>query len=58
MSINWIEPGAARKLKESTGIEDTSLFVQYRIEKIDDFGDKESFDLSCSRIEFGLTFDY
>jgi len=58
MSLNWMEPKSAIKLKESTGLTDSSIFIHYRIEKINDFNDGKSFDLSMNRLEFGLTFDY
>lgn len=58
ISLNFIDPKTAIKLRESTGILDTHLFAHYRIEQVDNFFDKNSFDLSSSRFEFGLMFDF
>ncbi len=58
LSLNFLDPGAAKKMEASTGITDTSLYVSYRLEKIDDFGSSKSFDLSDPRIEFGIIFEF
>lgn len=58
VSLNWLDDSSSKKFKESTGIENTSLFVHYRLEKINDFGKEKSFDLSGSRFEFGIIFEF
>ncbi|HOW52839.1 MAG TPA: hypothetical protein PLV42_12445 [bacterium] len=58
ISLNFIDPKTAIKLREATGILDTSLFAHYRLEQVDNFGDNNSFDLSSSRFEFGILFDF
>lgn len=58
LSLNWMDNSASRKLEELSGITNTSLFVHYRLEKIDDFGKDKSFDLSGSRFEFGIVFEF
>jgi len=58
ISLNWMDNSASRKLEELSGITNTSLFVHYRLEKINDFGKEKSFDLSGSRFEFGIVFEF
>ncbi len=58
LSLNWLDEASAIKMRETSGIYDTSLFVAFRFEKIDDFSSSKSFDFSNNRIEFGLNFDY
>jgi hypothetical protein len=58
LSLNWLEPGSSKKLKHSTGIENTALFAHFRMEKIDNFGKENSFDLSSHRFEFGIIFEF
>ncbi len=58
LSLNWMDNSASRKLEELSGITNTSLFVHYRLEKINDFGKEKSFDLSGSRFEFGIVFEF
>ncbi len=58
ISLNFIDPKTAIKLREATGILDTALFLHYRLERVDNFFAKKGFDLSSSRFEFGLIFDY
>jgi|GEM_PF-903475 len=58
ISLNFIDPKTAIKLREATGIVDTALFAHYRLEQVDNFGDNKSFDLSSSRFEFGILFDF
>ncbi|MGI6393151.1 MAG: MXAN_2562 family outer membrane beta-barrel protein [bacterium] len=58
LSLNWLDDSSSRKMEEMTGIKNSSLFVQYRLEKIDDFGKSKSFDLSSSRFEFGIVFEF
>ncbi len=58
LSLNWLEPRSALQLEKSSGISDSSIYAHYRIEKVDDFGDSNSFDLSCNRFEFGLVLDF
>ena len=57
-SLNWLDNASAIKMKESSGISDSSLFIAFKFEKIDDFSSGKSFDFSNNRIEFGLNFDY
>ncbi|MBP5435596.1 hypothetical protein J6Z39_07230 [bacterium] len=60
VSLNWIDPDSAKKMEDG-GITDTALFVDYRFEKIDDFGKSTSFDLSdmsSHRFEFGIVFEF
>ena len=57
-SLNWMDDSSANKFEEATGITNTALFVHYRLEKINDFGKKKSFDLSGSRFEFGIVFEF
>lgn len=60
VSLNWIDPSSAKKMADG-GITDTALFVDYRFEKIDDFGKSKSFDLSdmsVHRFEFGIVFEF
>jgi len=60
ISLNWIDPSSAKKMADG-GITDTALFVDYRFEKIDDFGKSKSFDLSDMskhRFEFGIVFEF
>lgn len=58
ISLNWLDEGSSKKFEESTGITNSGLFVHYRLEKINDFNKKESFDLSGSRFEFGILFEF
>ena len=58
ISLNWLDEGSSKKFEESTGITNSGLFVQYRLEKINDFNKKDSFDLTGSRIEFGILFEF
>ncbi len=58
ISLNFIDPKTAIKLREATGILDTALFAHYRLERVDNFFAKRGFDLSSSRFEFGIIFDY
>jgi len=58
ISLNFIDPKTAIKLREATGILDTALFAHYRLERVDNFFAKKGFDLSSSRFEFGIIFDY
>ncbi len=57
ISLNWIDPKSAIRLRESTGITDTSLFAGYRLELINSFKNS-GFDLSSNRVEFGIIFDF
>lgn len=58
ISLNWLDEGSSKKFEESTGITNSGLFVHYRLEKINDFNKKESFDLTGSRFEFGILFEF
>jgi len=58
ISLNFIDPKTAVRFREATGITDTALFVHYRAEQVDNFFAKEGFNLSSSRFEFGIMFDY
>ena len=58
VSLNWLDRGAAQKLQHSSGIKNSALFAHYRLEKVDDFGKEKSFDLSHSRFEFGILFEF
>ena len=58
ISLNWLDASSSRKLEKAAGITNTGLFVHYRLEKITDFGKDSSFDLSSSRFEFGIVFEF
>jgi len=58
LSLNWLDRGAAQKLEHASGIKNSALFVHYRLEKINDFGKENSFDLSQNRFEFGIIFEF
>lgn len=58
ISLNWLDESSSKKFEESTGITNSGLFVHYRLEKINDFNKKESFDLTGSRFEFGILFEF
>lgn len=57
-SLNWMDESSSRKFEDAAGITNTALFVHYRVEKINDFGKGKSFDLSGSRFEFGIVFEF
>lgn len=58
VSLNWLDDSSSMKFEESTGITNTALFAHYRLEKINDFNKKKSFDLTGSRFEFGIVFEF
>lgn len=58
LGLNWIDNNAARRLESMTGIKRTALFSHYRVEKVDDFSKKNSFDFTDNRFEFGILFDF
>ncbi|HNT26627.1 MAG TPA: hypothetical protein PKH10_00485 [bacterium] len=58
LSLNFFDQKTAIKLREATGIIDTSLFAHYRLERVDNFFAKNGFDLASSRFEFGILFDF
>lgn len=56
--LNWLDASASKNMETTAGIKCSALFVQYRLEKIDDFGKDRSFDLSNFRFEFGILFEF
>jgi len=55
--LDLLEPYAAEKLKREWGIENTYLFAEYYLSKVDDFG-SESIDLGSKGIVGGLVFEF
>ncbi|MCK5808768.1 hypothetical protein KAH37_07280 [bacterium] len=58
LSLNWMDPTASRGMKKHIGMRDTMLYAHWRLEKMNDFGKKASWDLSDSRFEFGILFEF
>ena len=59
-SLNWLDPSSSKKMRE-TGVVNSSLFLGYRFEKINDFWKDKSFDLSNKKLynlEFGIVFEF
>ena len=60
LSLNWLDPSASKKMNEN-GVFNTSLFLGYKFEKINDFWREKSFDLSNkmkNNFEFGIVFEF
>ncbi len=58
LSLNWMDKNSARGMKKYFGIRDTMLYAHFRLERMDDFGTASSWDLTDSRFEFGLLFEF
>lgn len=56
--LDWIEPETAAGFDNSWGVNNSYLFAEYSMRKLDDFGSAESFDLSDDMWVFGVGFEY
>jgi len=56
--LDFFDPMLARELDSETGVNHTMLVVEFKKTVVDDFGSKESWDLSDTRatLSFGLNF--
>jgi hypothetical protein len=55
--LDVFEPRAAKGFDLEMGVNHSYLFAEYQVMSINNFGDKNSIDLSDSVLMFGLAFD-
>lgn len=55
--LDYLDPGTAASFDMNWGINNSYLFAEYMVTRIDDFG-KSGFDLSDNLWMFGLAFEY
>ncbi len=58
LSINWLDPRAARALDNGTGINNTSLFAEWMVSKLDGFGSTKALYVGSSTWVAGLSFEF
>lgn len=56
--LDWMARPMARSFDATTGINNTYLFAEYQISKVDDFGSRNSWELGDSLFLFGLAFEF
>ncbi|TVR01440.1 MAG: hypothetical protein EA398_10145 [Deltaproteobacteria bacterium] len=56
--LNWFAPGMARTFDVNTGVNNSYLFVEYLVSRLDDFGSSSSWDLGDNALLFGISFEF
>lgn len=56
--LNWFAPGMARTFDVNSGVNNSYLFVEYLVTRVDDFGGSRSWDLSDNALLFGIAFEF
>lgn len=58
LSLNWLDPRAAHALDNGTGINNTSLFAEWMVSSLDDFGGKKALYVGTSTFLGGLALEF
>ena len=58
LRLDFIEPGTAKKLDASTGINHTYLFGEYQLARITNFGQDDAVSLGDSTFFVGLAMEF
>lgn len=56
--LNWFAPGMARTFDVNTGVNNTYLFAELLMARVNDFGSSSSWDLSDTALMFGIAFEF
>lgn len=56
--LNWLAPAMAASFDSNTGINNSYLFAEFLSSQVNDFGGKNSWDLSDKVFMFGLAFEF
>lgn len=56
--LDWVAPGMSQDFDADWGVNATSLFVEYTMNFINDFGSSKSFNLSSKSLFFGIAFEF
>lgn len=57
-ALDWLAPGMAQDFDSDWGVNTTTLFVEYTLNFINDFGRSKSFNLSSKSLFFGIAFEF
>ena len=56
--LDWMHRGMAAEFDSEIGVNNSYIFAEYSINRINDFGSSKSMDLSDDALSFGLLFEF
>lgn len=56
--LNWFAPGMARTFDVNAGVNNSYLFAELLLARVNDFGSSSSWDLSDTALMFGIAFEF